>query len=285
MPAAADSPLPMTSPAATARRPSGSRNASYQSPPISMFRVTGRSLASRMMPGTLGSRSGSRLRCSVSAVVCSRSNSEARSTASAHWPASASRNTRSSSVIFRGRENENRSAPIADPAASNGIPTQARSSVWDRNRSRSATSAKVRRSASGFSTITGRRVVMARLMTLGTSSGMSSPGWPGLSGRPPGFTVCTRSRSGSSRATAERSAPIADRPTSVITSTTCSTVSASASMEVACCSRAVRSAAAESCSVSRPRISSASRWAVTSVLAPTHSMILPSRSIGTARTS
>ena len=62
-------------------------------------------------------------------------------------------------------------------------------------------------------------------------------------------------------------------------------VSASASIEVACCSRAVRSAAADSCSVSRPRISSASRWPVTSVLAPTHSMILPSRSIGTARTS
>ncbi len=97
--------------------------------------------------------------------------------------------------------------------------------------------------------------------------------------------MTTRSRAPSSSATAERSAPIAVRPTSVMTSTTCSTVSASASIEVACCSRAVRSAAADSCSVSRPRISSASRWLVTSVQAPTHSAILPSRSIGTARTS
>ena len=99
------------------------------------------------------------------------------------------------------------------------------------------------------------------------------------------LTTRSRAPSASSSATAERSAPIAVRPTSVMTSTTCSTVSASASIEVACCSRAVRSAAADSCSVSRPRISSASRWLVTSVLAPTHSTILPSRSIGTARTS
>ena len=126
---------------------------------------------------------------------------------------------------------------------------------------------------------------MAMVMTLGTSSGMSPAGAPGPSGRPVGLMVRTRSRSGSSSATADRSAPMADRPTSVMTSTTCSTVSASASIEVACWSRAVRSAAADSCSVSRPRISSASRWAVTSVLAPTHSMIFPSRSIGTARTS
>ena len=105
--------------------------------------------------------------------------------------------------------------------------------------------------------------------------------WPG--GMPAGLITC--SRPPSSSATADRCAPIAVRPTSVITSTTCSTVSASASMEVACCSRAVRSAAADSCSVSRPRISSASRWPVTSVLAPTHSTILPSRSTGTARTS
>jgi hypothetical protein len=128
------------------------------------------------------------------------------------------------------------------------------------------------------STSTGRRVVTAAVITLGASSGISAVG-------PPGLTVCSRSPSESSRATADRSAPTADRPTSVITSTTCSTVSASASIEVACCSRAVRSAAADSCSVSRPRISSASRWAVTSVLAPTHSMIRPARSMGTARTS
>ena len=114
---------------------------------------------------------------------------------------------------------------------------------------------------------------------------MSPLGAPRLSGSPARLTVFSRSRSGSSIATAERSAPMADRPTSVITSTTCSTVSASASIEVACCSRAVRRAAADSCSVSRPRISSASRWPVTSVLAPTHSTIFPSRSIGTARTS
>ena len=119
---------------------------------------------------------------------------------------------------------------------------------------------------------------MAAPITLGASSG-SSPG------RPPGLTARSRSPSGSSSATADRSAPTADRPTSVITSTTCSTVSASASIDVACCSRAVRRAAADSCSVSLPRISSASRWAVTSVLAPTHSMIVPPRSIGTARTS
>jgi PAS domain-containing protein len=55
MPAAAVSPLPITSPAATASRPSGSRNASYQSPPISMFLVTGRYRASSTIPGTLGS--------------------------------------------------------------------------------------------------------------------------------------------------------------------------------------------------------------------------------------
>ena len=126
---------------------------------------------------------------------------------------------------------------------------------------------------------------MAAVITLGTSSGMSPDGPPGLSGKPAGLTVFSRSRSGSSSATADRSAPIAERPTSVITSTTCLTVMASASIEVACCSRTVRSAAAESCSVSRPRISSASRWPVTSVLAPTHSMIFPSRSMGTARTS
>ena len=114
---------------------------------------------------------------------------------------------------------------------------------------------------------------------------MSPGGAPGPSGRPAGLTVRSRSRSGSSIATAERSAPIADRPTSVMTSTTCSTVMASASIEVACCSRTVRSAAADSCSVSRPRISSASRCPVTSVLAPIHSMIFPSRSTGTARTS
>ncbi|GAA0963744.1 hypothetical protein GCM10009550_59930 [Actinocorallia libanotica] len=89
----------------------------------------------------------------------------------------------------------------------------------------------------------------------------------------------------SSSATAERSAPIAERPTSVITETTWLTVSASASIEVACCSRAVRSAAADSCSVRRPRISSASRWPVTSVLAPTHSTTRSPRLIGTARTS
>ena len=122
-------------------------------------------------------------------------------------------------------------------------------------------------------------------MTLATDSGMSPPGAPGLSGRPPGLMVRSRSRSVSRIATADRSAPIAERPTSVMTWTTCSTVRASASIDVACCSRAVRSAAADSCSVSRPRISSASRCAVTSVLAPIHSMILPSRSIGTARTS
>ena len=95
----------------------------------------------------------------------------------------------------------------------------------------------------------------------------------------------SRSRSVSTIATADRSAPTADRPTSLMTWTTCSTVSASASIDVACWSLAVRRAAADSCSVSRPRISSASRCAVTSVLAPTHSMIVPSRSIGTARTS
>ena len=57
--------------------------------------------------------------------------------------------------------------------------------------------------------------------------------------------VCSLILSSSSNATAERSAPIADRPTSVITETTWFTVSASASIEVACCSLAVRSAAAD----------------------------------------
>ena len=55
MPAAAVSPLPMTSPTAMASRPSASRNASYQSPPISMFRATGRYRASMTRPGTSGS--------------------------------------------------------------------------------------------------------------------------------------------------------------------------------------------------------------------------------------
>ena len=97
--------------------------------------------------------------------------------------------------------------------------------------------------------------------------------------------IRSRSRSLSTSATADRSAPIADWPTSVMTPTTSCTDSASASSEVACCSLEVRSAAADSCSVSLPRISSASRWLVTSVLAPIHSTIAPSRSIGTARTS
>ena len=55
MPAAAVSPLPMTSPTAMASRPSGSRKLSYQSPPISMLRATGRYRASMTSPGTIGS--------------------------------------------------------------------------------------------------------------------------------------------------------------------------------------------------------------------------------------
>ena len=133
---------------------------------------------------------------------------------------------------------------------------------------------------------TGRRVAIARVMTLGVSSVSRTPAPSGPVGASPDRLTTRRPSLSSSRsATAERSAPIAVRPTSVITSTTCSTSRASASMAVACCSRAVRSAAADSWSVSLPRISSASRWLVTSVHAPTHSAIFPSRSIGTARTS
>ena len=128
-------------------------------------------------------------------------------------------------------------------------------------------------------------MAIALVITLGDWRLSGPPAASGALGNPSRLTTLSRVPSESSSATAERSAPIAVRPTSVMTSTTCSTVSASASIEVACCSRAVRSAAADSCSVSRPRISSASRWLVTSVLAPTHSTILPSRSIGTARTS
>ena len=74
----------MTSPVAIASLPSGSLKASYQSPPISMLRVTGMQRAAMIMPGTVGSVSGRRLRWSVSAVRCSRSYSVARSSASAH---------------------------------------------------------------------------------------------------------------------------------------------------------------------------------------------------------
>ena len=79
------------------------------------------------MPGSWGRSLGRRLRCSSSAVRCSRSNSSARSTASAHWPASASRKTRSSSVISLGRVKEKRSAPIgrARPPAAAGPPRRA----------------------------------------------------------------------------------------------------------------------------------------------------------------
>ncbi len=133
---------------------------------------------------------------------------------------------------------------------------------------------------------TGRLVAIARVITLGVSRVSRTPAASGPAGaRPLGLTTRSPSLSSSSSATAERRAPIAVRPTSVITSTTCSTSSASASIAVACCSRAVRSAAADSWSVSRCRISSASRWLVTSVQAPTHSAIFPSRSIGTERTS
>ena len=188
-------------------------------------------------------------------------------------------------MIFLGRPNENRSAPSGAPAASSGRPTQDRSSeAATRSGSMSSSSSNCLRRSSGSSTSTGRLVAMALVITLGDSSVSWPPGESGASRRS-SLTTRSRAPSGSSSATAERSAPIAVRPTSVMTSTTCSTVSASASIEVACCSRAVRSAAADSCSVSRPRISSASRWLVTSVLAPTHSTILPSRSIGTARTS
>src|SRR5580698_620545 len=243
IPAAAVRPLPITSPSATASRWSASRKASYQSPPISMF-LAGRYLATNTRPGTLGSWSGSRLRCSVSAVLCSRSYSPARSTASWHCPASASRKTRSSSVIFLGRPKENRSAPSGAPAASSGRPTQDRSSeAATRSGSISSSPSNCLRRSSGSSTSTGRRVAIALVITLGDSS-VSSP--PAESGALRRSSLTTRSRalSGSSSATAERSAPIAVRPTSVMTSTTCSTVSASASIEVACCSRAVRSAAA-----------------------------------------
>ncbi len=212
-----------------------------------------------MTPGTVGRLSGSRLRWRVSAVLCSRSYSVARSRASAHWPASASRKTRSSSVIWRGRVKENRSAPSDAPDDNSGMPTQAFSSVFARNSVRSISPSKCLRSASGLSSNNGRRAWMAAVITLGSPSGMSSGGPPAPFGRPPGLMVRSRSRSVSTMATTDRSAPIADLPTSVMTWTTCSTVIASASIEVACCSLAVRSAAADSCSVSRPRISSASR--------------------------
>ena len=102
MPAAAFTPLPITSPTTAATRPSCSTNASYQSPPTCTWRLPERNRCASIRPFTTGRRSGSRLRCSVSAVECSRSNSVARSTASAHWPASASRKTPSSWEIFCG---------------------------------------------------------------------------------------------------------------------------------------------------------------------------------------
>ena len=113
MPAAASRPLPMTSPTVTASRRSGRRNTSYQSPPTSVD--LGRYLASSARPATRGSSPGSRLRCRVTAAVCSFSYISARSTASAHWPARASRKTRSSSRIVRGLPKENRSAPSGMP--------------------------------------------------------------------------------------------------------------------------------------------------------------------------
>ena len=95
----------------------------------------------------------------------------ARSTARAHCPASASRKTRSSSVILRGRPKENRSAPSGAPAASSGSPTQDRSSS-PATISMGASSSS-RRSASGSSASTGRRVAIARVITPGLSSRMS----------------------------------------------------------------------------------------------------------------
>ena len=173
----------MTSPTVTASRLSGSRNTSYQSPPTSVD--LGRYLASRTKPRTLGNSSGSRLRCSVTAAVCSFSYISARSTASAHWPASASRKTRSSSRIVRGVRNENRSAPSGIPAASSGSPTQACSSPVSRTGpappSASGSDSNWARNSSGSAISTGRLVAIARVITLGVSSVSRTPA---ASGRP-----------------------------------------------------------------------------------------------------
>src|SRR5919202_1544174 len=64
---AARRPLPATSPMTTATSPEGSGSASYQSPPTSTP-APGTKRAASSSPGTLGSRSGSSERCSVSAI-------------------------------------------------------------------------------------------------------------------------------------------------------------------------------------------------------------------------
>ena len=93
--------------------------------------------------------------------------------ASAHWPASASRNTRSSSATWRGRVKENRSAPMAWPEDSSGSPTQAFSSLCARNLSTPGESSNSLRSASGLSSSSGRRCWIAAVITLGADSGSS----------------------------------------------------------------------------------------------------------------
>ena len=182
--------------------------------------------------------------------------------------------------------NENRSAPSGIPAASSGSPTQACSSP-------------VSRTAPGAAVGVRLRLELGPQL-LGVGDEHRPPGRDRAGHHARGVQRqphAGRVRAGRRQAARvdhpqaelvvleqrhrRAQAPIAVRPTSVITSTTCSTSSASASIAVACCSRAVRSAAADSWSVSRCRISSASRWLVTSVQAPTHSAILPSRSIGT----
>ncbi len=60
---AASRPLPITSPTESAMRPSGSANASYQSPPISASRLPGTYTASNRNASHTGSARGSDAAC------------------------------------------------------------------------------------------------------------------------------------------------------------------------------------------------------------------------------
>ena len=77
---AARSPWPATSPIENAMRPSGKRNASYQSPPTIASCAPGKYAASNASRSSTGKRSGSSARCSVSATWCSRAYTCAAST-------------------------------------------------------------------------------------------------------------------------------------------------------------------------------------------------------------
>ena len=117
----------MTSPTTSTSRPSGSPNTSYQSPPTSASAEPARNRAASSTPGMSGRRSGSRLRCRVTAVARSRSYRRARSSAIAHWPARAPRKASSRSATGSSYSSSNE--PIRPPDTARSTCTRARPSV------------------------------------------------------------------------------------------------------------------------------------------------------------